>query len=199
MEGAKQAGAETEIIDITKLRINFCKGCINCYKRGKCAQNDDFSNVFDKLVNADGIIFSSPNYIDNVTGQFKVLLDRMANAIHEQLFDGKYGFSIVTAGGGGDDLVLAYMNNFITKTGGTAIGEVSALASQGPAGMEAAAKKANLLGNELVRAIREKKLYPEQEAAHKSFRERFSYTLKANKDNWAHNYEHWIQKGWIKG
>jgi multimeric flavodoxin WrbA len=29
MEGAKEAGAEVEMIDITKLRINYCKGLRN--------------------------------------------------------------------------------------------------------------------------------------------------------------------------
>ncbi len=29
-------------------------------------------------------------------------------------------------------------------------------------------------------------------------KERFAYLVTANKDEWKHNYQHWIEKGWIK-
>lgn len=199
MEGAAEAGAETEIIDITKLKINYCLGCVSCYNKGECAQKkDDFKQVWDQVLAAEGIILSSPNYVDNVTGQMKTLLDRMTNTVHEQLFDGKYGFAISTTGGSNADLVVNYLNAYITKSGGNAIGGVFAAASQGETWLDDAEKKARAMGRDLVQAIKEKRAYPEQDASHKDFRKRFGVTLKFNKDRWQHNYEHWIEKGWIK-
>ena len=199
MEGAAEAGAETEIIDVTKLQINYCLGCVSCYSKGVCAQKkDDFSQVWEKILAADGIILSSPNYVDSVTGQMKTLLDRMTNTVHEQLFDGKYGFSISTAGGPSADLVANYLNTYFTKSGGNAIGIVFASNSQGATWLEDGEKKARDMGKELAKSIREKKAYPAQDAVHKEFRKSFGMTLKFNKDRWQHNYEHWVEKGWIK-
>ena len=199
MEGAEEAGAETEIIDVTKLKINYCIGCVSCYSKGVCAQKkDDFKDVWEKVLAADGIILSSPNYVDSVTGQMKTLMDRMTNTVHEQLFDGKYGFSISTAGGSNADLVANYMNAYILKSGGFVTGSVFGANSQGPTWLEDEEKKAREAGKELAIAIKEKKIYPEQDASHKDFRKHFGMTLKFNKDRWQHNYQHWIEKGWIK-
>lgn len=198
LEGAREAGAETEIIDVTKHKINYCKGCVMCYKKGECVQKDEYKELFDKLKQADGIIFSSPNYIDGITAQLKTFVDRSANAIHEQLFDGKYGISLVTTGGGGDAQVIEYLNAFITKSGASVVGSASFSAAGGPQGMEAGIKKAHGLGRDIVAAIKENRVYPEQEKARKEWREHFGNTLKFNKEHWAHNYQRWIEKGWIK-
>jgi multimeric flavodoxin WrbA len=197
-EGAREAGAGVEVIDITRYRIKYCKGCVTCYKKGKCVQKDDFQEIWDKIIEADGIILSSPNYIDGVTAQLKTLFDRMANAIHEQLFDGKYGLTLTTAGGSGDDIVLGAMNTFIGRCGGMVVGSASALGRDGPEGMEAAIKRSRRLGKELVKAIKAKKKYPEQAAAHREWKDRFVFSLRANKEKWAHNYRHWVEKGWIE-
>jgi hypothetical protein len=54
------------------------------------------------------------------------------------------------------------------------------------------------MGKDLVKAIKDKRQYPEQNAAHKAWRERFKYVLLANKDRWTHNCDYWIEKGWIQ-
>jgi len=51
----------------------------------------------------------------------------------------------------------------------------------------------------LVKAIEQKRKYPAQAAAHKKWKDSFRKTLKFNKENWKHNYEYWVKKGWIKG
>jgi multimeric flavodoxin WrbA len=198
LEGAREAGAETEIIDVARKKINYCKGCVTCYQKGKCVQKDEYNEMLEKLISADGIVLSSPNYIDGITAQLKTFFDRSANCIHEQLLDGKYGVALTTAGGGGDEKVLAIMDAFITKSGGFVVGNASFTAAQGPQGMEAGIKKAHGLGKDLVAAIKEKRHYPEQEAARKEWRKAFAYSVQFNKDRWAHNYQHWVEKGWIK-
>ena len=198
LEGAREAGAETELIDLTHYKINFCKGCVTCYKDGTCHQKDDYNALKKKILEADGIILSSPNYIDNITAQLKVFFDRSANFIHEQLLDGKYGLSITTSGSGNNDFVLGIMNHFINATGGLAVGSVGCGMGQGPAAFESGIKKSRESGKELARAIKEKRAYPDQAAAHRDWKEHFAMTLRRNKDNWKHNYECWVEKGWIK-
>jgi multimeric flavodoxin WrbA len=198
LEGAREAGAETEVIDVARNKINYCKGCVTCYKKGQCVQKDEYVELFEKFASADGVILSSPNYIDGVTAQLKTFFDRSANSIHEQKLDGKYGVTLATAGGGGDEKVLAIMSSFINKSGGLVVGSASFTAAQGPQGMEAGIKKAHQLGRDIVAAIKEKRHFPEQEAAQKEWRKAFSQSVKYNKEHWVHNYQHWVEKGWLK-
>lgn len=198
LEGAKEEGAEAEAIDIAKLKIKYCTGCDSCQKKGECLIKDDFNLVMNKLLAADGIIVSSPNYITNVTAQLKTLFDRSGLLLHEQLFEGKYGFSLTTAGSAEVDPVLEIMNNYIKNCGGSYIGGVGCAMPQGPSALEAAIVKSREMGKDLVKVIKEHRQYPEQEAARKAWREIFKYVVLANKDNWTHIYDYWIEKDWVK-
>ena len=72
LKGAEQEGAQTELVDIYKLKIDFCTACGTCYAKGECTLVDDFSDLFDKMTNADGIVLGAPNYIDSVPAPMKV-------------------------------------------------------------------------------------------------------------------------------
>ncbi len=198
LEGAREAGAETEIVDVTRLKISYCKGCVICYRDGTCHQKDDYNALKKKIVAADGIILSSPNYIDNVTAQLKVFFDRSANFIHEQLLEGKYGLSLTTSGSGNDAFVLGIMDRFINASGGLVVASIGCGMGQGPDVVEAAVRKARAAGKDLVQAIKEKRAYPDQAAAHKDWKDHFAMTVQRNRDNWKHNYEYWVTKGWLK-
>ena len=198
LKGAAEAGAEVEAIDVAKLKIKYCTACDSCHEKGECTIKDDFNFVMEKILAADGIILSSPNYITNVTAQLKTLFDRSPLMVHEQLFEGKYGFSLTTAGSGEVDFVLDILNNYTKTCGGNTIGGVGCAMSQGPSAQEVAIEKSREMGKDLVKAIKEKRQYPEQDAAHKAWRERFKYVLLANKDHWTHNCDYWIEKGWMQ-
>ncbi len=200
LDGAAEAGAEVEAINIAKLKIKYCIACDSCHDKGVCSIKDDYNGVLEKLLAADGIVWSSPNYMMNVTAQLKTLLDRGPLIAHEQLFEGKYGLSLTTAGAGIDevDFVLNIMNKFMTRCGGNVIGGVGCAMAQGPSAIEVAIEKSREMGKDLVEAVKEKRPYPEQEAANKAWKERFKYIILANKDHWKHNYDYWMGKGWIK-
>ena len=198
LNGALEVGAEVEAIDVTKLNIKYCTACDSCHETGVCSIKDDFNVVLEKLLAADGLIWSSPNYIKNVTAQLKKLFDRSPLIVHEQLFDGKYGFSLTTAGSGEVDFVLEIMNNYMINCGGIIIGGVGCSIAQGPSALLEAIEKSHEMGKDLVEAIKKKRQYSEQEDAHKAWRERFKYVLIANKDHWTHNCDYWAEKGWIQ-
>ncbi len=198
LQGATEAEAEVEAIDIAKLKIKYCIACDSCHEKGECTIKDDFNLVMSRILTADGIILSSPNYITNVTAQLKTLFDRSPLMVHEQLFEGKYGFSLTTAGSVEVDFVLNIMNNYMKTCGGNTIGGVGCAMSQGPSELETAIEKSREMGKDLVKAINEKRQYPEQEVAQKTWREQFKYVLLANKDQWTHNCDYWMEKGWIQ-
>ncbi len=195
--GAGQAGAEAEIVDITKLRINYCKGCGTCYSKGRCGQDDDFGYVLDKIAGSDGIVLGSPAYFDSVTAQMKTLMDRMSDVIHCRQLIGKYGFSVCTTGSSGEDLVINYMNDFLIMCGAFVTGGVGAAVSTDPRPMDKAAKAARAMGKDLAAAIREKRAYPEQEASQREIRIHLGERIRANKECWAYDYLYWAQRGWL--
>lgn len=198
LDGAAEAGAHIESIDVAKLKIKYCTACDSCHEKGVCSIKDDYDGVLEKLLAADGIIWSSPNYITNITAQLKTLFDRSPLVIHEQLFEGKYSLSITTAGSDELDFVLGIMDNFVIHCGGNTIGGVGCSVARGPEAMEKAIEKSREMGKDLVEAIKEKRPYPEQKAVHEAWKERFKYVILANKDRWTHNCDYWMEKGWMK-
>ena len=129
-----------------------------------------------------------------MTAQLKTLFDRSPLIVHEQLFDGKYGFSLTTAGSGEVDFVLDTMNNYMINCRVIIIGGVGCAIAQGPSALLGAIEKSQEMGKDLVEAIKKKWQYSEQEDAHKAWRERFKYVLIANKDHWTHNCDYWAEK-----
>ena len=62
--------------------------------------------IFGKIMNADGVVLVAQNYIYSVLAPMKDFLDRLSDAIHCQMLTEKYGFSVCSAEGSGDDKVL---------------------------------------------------------------------------------------------
>ncbi|WP_322743895.1 flavodoxin family protein [Methanofollis aquaemaris] len=191
LQGAAAAGAETEYLDIADRKIRPCTGCTLCYRTGECPKVDDFAAVYEKMLAADAIVLGSPNYIDNVSAQLKLLLDRMADAIHCQQFAGKYGCAVSTAGGSGADEVAAYLNQTLRVLGATTIGAVGVVLGPDPDALFPAEERAYRLGTNLAAAVSEGRRYPEQEAFHKGMEERMRFLVEANKDEWKHEYDCW--------
>jgi multimeric flavodoxin WrbA len=191
LRGAREAGAETEFVDAAALRIRPCTACTLCYQTGECPKQDDFAGLYEKMLDADGIVFGSPNYIDNVTAQMKVVFDRMADTVHCQLFAGKYGCAVATAGGGGADEIAAYLNHALQVFGADTVGAAAAVMAAGPEAFAAAEEQAVALGKDLVAAITSRRTYPEQETLHAEMTAGMKALVSANKDVWKHQYEYW--------
>jgi len=198
LDGAEVEGAKTELVDVCDLDISFCTACGACYSKGECSQVDDFPDLFDRMLDADGIVLGSPNYIDQVSAQMKVVFDRMADAIHCQMFSGKYGCSVCTAGGSNEMEVAGYMNRVLNSLGALVVGSVGVAFRGNAEAILPAEKKAYELGRDLAVAIRTKRSYPDQEAVLKARQEYFCQLVQANKDRWAHEYDWWVQAGAIK-
>jgi multimeric flavodoxin WrbA len=76
MAGAKDAGAEVERIILSRLQIAPCIECNRCFKTGRCAVQDDYQALYDKTLQADGIMLASPIFFMGVTGFTKAFIDR---------------------------------------------------------------------------------------------------------------------------
>lgn len=77
VEGALQAGHEVEKISLMGKDIQFCHGCLACQKLGKCVIKDNVNDIMQKVLQADVIAWATPIYYYEMSGQMKVLIDRM--------------------------------------------------------------------------------------------------------------------------
>ncbi len=198
LEGARQTGADVTFVDICSLEIKYCTACGTCYAKGECIHDDDFPVILEKMLDADGIVWGSPNYINSVTAQLKTLLDRMADSIHCQSFTGKYGCAVSTAGGSMAEEVADYMNETMRNLGATTVGKVAVLLGADPNAIVPAEKQAKELGRKLADAIRTQWKDPAQDKYHKERREYFKRLVMFNKDLWTHEYDYWKATGELK-
>jgi len=76
LAGAKKMGAEVEKVAVSELRIHPCLEIYACRKDGRCAIKDDMQQLYEKLLEADHIVFASPIFFYGLTSQAKAIVDR---------------------------------------------------------------------------------------------------------------------------
>ena len=96
IEGALVAGNEVEKITLSGKSIGFCKGCLACQKLGKCVIDDDANAIMQKVLEADVVCWATPIYYYEMSGQMKVLIDRM-NAMYSLDYKFRDVYMLTTA------------------------------------------------------------------------------------------------------
>ena len=81
MQGAQDAGAETELVNLYALNYKGCTSCFACKLKsrphGSCAMKDDLSPVLERVKEADAIIFGSPIYFMNLSAGMIAFIERL--------------------------------------------------------------------------------------------------------------------------
>jgi multimeric flavodoxin WrbA len=91
-------GVITEFVKIAKLKISPCDACWRCSEEGECHINDDMQNIYPKLLQADGIVISSPVHMGHsISGHAQIFLDRTFALWHQKKLKNKVGGSVVVA------------------------------------------------------------------------------------------------------
>jgi len=73
-------------INITKYKIDGCIGCYKCaedYDNLGCILKDDCTAIFERMMDADAIVYASPLYWFSFSAQIKPLIDRHVCLIKE--------------------------------------------------------------------------------------------------------------------
>lgn len=128
LEAAEEQGVETELLRLNDYNILPCEGCGNCMNGKPChllkKPEDQLTELYDKLKEADGFIFSSPVYALSLPAVWKNWIDRCEPCSAEDLdfehynydrvagvkgkaFKGKVAGQIVVAAGPGHEWALA--------------------------------------------------------------------------------------------
>lgn len=125
MGQAKEKGLDTEIVNLSKITIKNCIHCNFCLSKQKadkyCSLKDDAQTIYEKLENADIIVFASPVYFMRTSGMMATLIDRLRVFIFGNITGGKLKNKIgISAGvswmrhGGMETTHLSHICAFIT-------------------------------------------------------------------------------------
>lgn len=194
LRGLAQEGVDSEIVHLDDVKVFFCKHCEDCHKKIlNCSIKDDVPAIIKKMLEADGIILASPNYINQVTALMKALFDRSAHFIHCKRLLGKYIAGVVSSGSGQDREVLDYIKFYSHTCGAQYSGGVSSARHV----VEQKKVEAFALGRKLATDMEEKKEYPDQLEIIEKGKEHFRSIIEARKKEWQGEYLYWKEKGWL--
>ena len=106
-------GFDTEIFTCMGKDIKPCMHCDYCLEHKKCIINDDMQEVYQGLLDADGIILATPIQSGGISSNLSAIMDRTRalEAIDYNILRGKIGMSIAVGGDrtGGQD--FAHLKN----------------------------------------------------------------------------------------
>lgn len=115
-EELNKAGIETNLIQLAGIEIQPCSACFACRGMRNCVfKNDGFSEVFNRMIDADGIILGSPVYSADVSSKMKSFLDRggVVVATNPGLLKHKVGASVSAVRRAGGMTAVDTMNHFM--------------------------------------------------------------------------------------
>ena len=75
----REQGHSVKRFNTSGLDIKGCQSCLACVEsmdEPGCVQQDDAQQIFRAMVGADAVVYASPLYMWNVSGQLKPFLDR---------------------------------------------------------------------------------------------------------------------------
>jgi len=101
-----KTGWKTELVKVGGTAIRGCIACYKCFdnKDHECGvKNDNFNDVFAKMLKADAMILGSPTYFAAVSADLKALLERagLVAIANDHAFSGKIGAAVVAVRRGG--------------------------------------------------------------------------------------------------
>ncbi len=159
LASAEKAGAQVEMLHAADLSISPCDACGACMAEGICRIKDDMQIVYEKMDQADGIIFGTPVYFLNVSAQAKAVIDRTYACMMKGRLRGKVAAVIAAARRVGAGQVLSLMYSYfsaqrmIIAGGGVGYGRDKGEVRQGPgmSPMLSALEEAQAIGRNVVK------------------------------------------------
>lgn len=99
LKEAQKNGVLTDKIPLRDKSIAPCDGCLGCAKTGKCVIEDDVQEIYEKMLESEGIIWATPVYFWSMSGQTKTLMDRTYALLFPKLqLTNKVGGLVLVAG-----------------------------------------------------------------------------------------------------
>ncbi len=129
---AEKFGFETEYWTVRSKDIKFCIHCDYCIREKKgCVHKDDMQELYPKLEIAKFLLFGTPVFQGNLSGQLKTVMDRCRALVakNPNVLEGKVGVALAVGGdrSGGQEIAIRsildfYQQNHIHSVSGGAFG-----------------------------------------------------------------------------
>lgn len=129
---AEKFNLETEFWTVRGKDLKFCIHCDYCIREKKgCIHKDDIQALYPKLESAKYLIFGTPVFQGNLSGQLKAVMDRCRAIVakNPEVFKNKIGAAIAIGGdrSGGQEIAIRsildfYQQNHIISVSGGAFG-----------------------------------------------------------------------------
>ena len=78
--GAREAGHAVTRVDVARLQVAPCTGCVACGYEGPCVQHDDMDALRAQILACDALVLATPLYYYGMTAQLKTVIDRFCSA-----------------------------------------------------------------------------------------------------------------------
>lgn len=78
--GAREVGHAVTVVDVTRLDVAPCTGCVACGYEGPCVQHDDMDALRARILATDMLVLATPLYYYGMTAQLKTVVDRFCSA-----------------------------------------------------------------------------------------------------------------------
>ena len=89
-----------KLLMLSEVNLEQCRGCYVCVLRGEenCPRKDDRDMIIKEILDADGIVFASPVYVNHATALMKNFMERLGYEAHRPRFYDKYAMVIAVCG-----------------------------------------------------------------------------------------------------
>lgn len=189
-----------EIIMLGDKKIEYCNECYTCTKTGYCSINDDLKEIQEKMVQSDLIIFGSPVFMNNVSGQMKTFFDRLFLWMHIVKLIGKPAIVATTTAYSGQKYTEKYLIDTTIGLGTINVGKLKAIGCYKPGHFpnrekikikyaKLAIKTANILMN---------RIQPKPNFKNNWFFTGMKKKAYYGKEFLPYEYNYWESKGWFK-
>ncbi len=125
-------GFDIDFWSVRNKKISFCLHCDYCIREKKgCINKDDMQELYEKLESAKFLLFGTPVFQGNLSGQLKTVIDRCRALIakNPNVFKNKIGAAIAVGGdrNGGQEIAIRsildfFQQNHILSVSGGAFG-----------------------------------------------------------------------------
>lgn len=116
-ESLSKHDISVEVVNLFDYDIKPCVGCEHCLTYGGCVIHDDAEFLMNKLKSCDGIILSTPVYLNNLSGTLKTFVDRTCSWFHRPELQGKPILLLASTAGSGLKNTLNYLENIAVQWG----------------------------------------------------------------------------------
>ena len=191
---------EFEYLYLKDLHLEQCRGCHNCFFKGedKCpVGKDDRDIIFNKIDQADGVIFMAPAYALHIPALMKNFFDRLSYIFHRPCFFGKIAIGVCNCGIADAKKVTNYFNQVASSWGFNFVHRLEIRTMPIEGAERKIVKKIRTTCKAFINALNGKRYQKPSLGGVLAFKVRKTLHKIARDESNA-DYKYWFEQGWLE-